>query len=131
MTSKPRVARRLRRAYGLDVSFYKAPGRYEMTRKHADFRAVLSEQLHRDRAVIAGRLFLVGAGVWGKIYAAIIKQHGGYAIDIGSMVDYWSDEATRPHATANILGVGESQSDVPDELAWSKASQFARLLRRK
>ena len=37
-----------------------------------------------------GAVFLVGAGVFGKIYCHWIKQRGGIAIDIGSTFDTWA-----------------------------------------
>ncbi|MDJ0554398.1 MAG: FkbM family methyltransferase [Microcoleaceae cyanobacterium MO_207.B10] len=44
---------------------------------------------------IQGRLFFVGAGVLGKIYCNAIKQNGGMAIDIGSILDAWAEVPTR------------------------------------
>lgn len=38
-----------------------------------------------------GALFLVGSGVFGKIYCEWIKQRGGIAIDVGSMFDSWAN----------------------------------------
>ena len=37
-----------------------------------------------------GAVFLVGGGVFGKIYCHWIKQRGGIAIDIGSIFDSWA-----------------------------------------
>ena len=37
-----------------------------------------------------GAVFLVGAGVFGKIYCQWIKERGGIAIDIGSIFDTWA-----------------------------------------
>jgi hypothetical protein len=36
-----------------------------------------------------GRLFVVAAGTMGKFYSAVIKRHGGVALDLGSLVDGW------------------------------------------
>ena len=44
-----------------------------------------------------GAVFLVGAGVFGKVYCEWIKERGGIAIDVGSIFDAW----------ANIGRVGE------------------------
>ena len=38
-----------------------------------------------------GALFLVGAGIFGKIYCEWIKQRGGRAIDVGSLFDSWAN----------------------------------------
>jgi hypothetical protein len=37
-----------------------------------------------------GAVFLVGAGVFGKIYCKWIKDRGGIALDVGSMCDPWA-----------------------------------------
>lgn len=42
-----------------------------------------------------GAVFLVGAGALGKIYAEVIRQRGGIAIDVGSVLDGWASQATR------------------------------------
>ena len=41
-------------------------------------------------AVNPGQVFLVGAGVLGKIYCDRIKAKGGVALDIGSILDSWA-----------------------------------------
>jgi len=42
-----------------------------------------------------GKLCLVGAGVAGKIYCQWFKEHGGVAMDIGSIFDSWAGLVTR------------------------------------
>lgn len=42
-----------------------------------------------------GQIFLIGAGILGKIYCDVIKQRGGIAIDIGSIFDAWAGQKTR------------------------------------
>lgn len=42
-----------------------------------------------------GQVWLVAAGLLGKIYCDRIKKHGGIALDIGSLVDDWMGYATR------------------------------------
>jgi hypothetical protein len=37
-----------------------------------------------------GQLWLVGAGMLGKLYCAAIRRGGGVAIDVGSLMDLWS-----------------------------------------
>ena len=41
-------------------------------------------------------LVLVAGGVFGKIYSGMIRESGGVAIDIGSVVDSWMGLRTRP-----------------------------------
>lgn len=40
-------------------------------------------------------LFLIGAGILAKEYCSIVKERGGFAIDIGSVFDYWAGVPTR------------------------------------
>ena len=40
-------------------------------------------------------IFLVGAGVLGKIYCQWVKEQGGIAIDLGAMFDAWSGGKSR------------------------------------
>ena len=42
-----------------------------------------------------GGLFLVAAGILGKMYCQRIKEMGGIALDIGALVDYWHGRKTR------------------------------------
>lgn len=42
-----------------------------------------------------GKICFVGAGILGKSYALQIKQQGGIAIDLGSMMDKWMGKQTR------------------------------------
>ena len=46
----------------------------------------LSDYTQRSRP---GSVFLVGAGVLGKIYVDIIKTNGGIAVDMGSTLDFF------------------------------------------
>lgn len=43
-----------------------------------------------------GRLFLIAAGILGKFYATTIRQNGGVALDVGSVVDALARRPTRP-----------------------------------
>lgn len=42
-----------------------------------------------------GAVFLVGAGMLGKLYCDLIKQRGGIAIDVGSVFDAWDGIMSR------------------------------------
>lgn len=42
-----------------------------------------------------GEFFLVAAGFLGKFYCDLIKNKGGLAFDIGSVVDFWENHKTR------------------------------------
>ncbi len=53
-----------------------------------------------------GTLVLVGAGIFGKKYCAVAKQHGAVALDLGSAFDILAGNRTRPvHSLADFLDV--------------------------
>ena len=59
------------------------------------------DRLRRDIVVpFPGALFLVGAGLLGKIYCHWIRQRGGVALDIGAMADAFAGFNTRASIAA-------------------------------
>ena len=63
------------------------------------------EHLRLELEVEPGEVVLVAAGFLGKLYADWIKQKGGIALDIGSIVDFWCGFSTRaPHFTQRYKG---------------------------
>jgi hypothetical protein len=49
---------------------------------------------------------LVGAGIFGKKYCAVAKQHGAVALDLGSAFDILAGKRTRPvHSIADFLDI--------------------------
>lgn len=44
-----------------------------------------------------GQVFLIGAGGLGKLYARMVKDRGGVALDVGSLFDGWAGLMTRSH----------------------------------
>ena len=49
-----------------------------------------------------GALFIVGAGLFGKIYCHWIKKRGGIAIDIGSIFDSWAKVGRVGHPVRSL-----------------------------
>lgn len=58
-------------------------------------------------------LYLIGAGLLAKEYCSVVKSRGGFALDIGSVFDYWADVPTREGKRAIVDGkavlAGESR----------------------
>lgn len=100
----PDIAALIRNQLGVsDVEFYRIPGEQGSRGVLGDaivagrhFPDVFEELTVRLARPHDGRLFLVAGGILGKFYAATIKQHGGVAVDIGSVVDGWAKKMTRP-----------------------------------
>lgn len=100
----PSLPARLQETFGIhEVEFHKLPGEKLMRDVIGDeaaagrhfpdvFQAVMSAL---DRP-LNGKLFLVAGGLLGKFYCSKIKDCGGVAIDVGSVVDAWIGANTRP-----------------------------------
>jgi O-methyltransferase len=50
-----------------------------------------------------GILYLVAAGMPGKVYCEAIRRHGGIALDIGHSIDVLAGVGGRPHVTKEVL----------------------------
>lgn len=67
------------------------------------------EEIIKAIKIYPGRhLFLVGAGFLGKIYCSEIKRLGGFALDIGSVLDYWAGIPSREGGNPVVDGVVKS-----------------------
>lgn len=73
------------------------------------FGQIAADLASRD---LTGELFLVGAGIVGKIYCNLIKKQGGMAIDAGSMMDVW-------------MGLGVRQYQDPPFIEKHRLPEFA------
>jgi hypothetical protein len=86
-----------------DIEFYRIPGEQGSRAALGDeitagqhFPNGFDEVMGRLERPHQGRLFLIAGGVLGKFYAAKVKQFGGVAVDVGSVVDAWAQRMTRP-----------------------------------
>lgn len=83
-----------------DVSVYSIPeeaayARDELKERHYPERFYQLEEI--VRVPFPGAVFLIGAGVCGKVYCNWIKAQGGIAIDLGSVFDIWANRITRAY----------------------------------
>jgi len=119
ITSRGQLADRLREQFGLEVRHYGLPGMYRDLETSPDrhgyvngLEAILDQQL----VEAPGMLFLVGAGLYGKLYCEHIRSQGGVALDVGSLLDAWAGIPSRP-AVLRTLFSGFNEGDaVPPEL---------------
>lgn len=96
----------LRRRFDLqDVLFHRTPG--EVTANGGVELEPLRDWHPRMKGDLRARvqpgvLYLVAAGITGKVYCDLIKRGGGVALDIGSVADIWMRAPTRIfHAAAD------------------------------
>ena len=131
----PSLPKTLSGMFGADVDFVRIPD-MERTRHwwSDDDRSENVYPDSYDRVAQAidvpqnGRLCIIGAGVPGKAYAAIIKRQGGIALDLGGLLDAWDNRLTRPlvYATKNK----QDANHLPFMLVGSQQqSKIARLIK--
>jgi hypothetical protein len=87
-----------------DVQWIQVPGHYTWRGEkglgqYPELYKYVESQLRRLENV-GGELFLVGAGLLGKYYCSLIKERGGVALDIGSVMDSWTKRGL-PYAVRN------------------------------
>ncbi|HUF55393.1 MAG TPA: hypothetical protein VMM55_02415 [Thermohalobaculum sp.] len=122
------LAPSLARLLGREVGSYGVPNRYlEFARAGGESPYPL-EELERtcDRIEVRspGQLFLVGAGIWGKIYCERVRTLGGVAIDVGSVCDAWAGIPSRLAVLVSKYGAEPGQ--VPDCLRLPQAAEISR-----
>lgn len=77
--------------------------------------------VHSMRPAYSGEPLLISAGIWTKVIGLSWAQAGGIAIDMGSVMDYFAQNASRPAVLATRYN---TPSTVPGAL--SLESQLAR-----
>jgi hypothetical protein len=99
----PGLAWRLARLHGIpEFAEYLIPGESRLPegqrrREGAPhFPDVYHDLCRRITVPWPGSVFLVAGGLLAKIYCARIRERGGIAIDVGSVVDGWMGLNTRP-----------------------------------
>ena len=100
-----RVSDPLRELFGVaEVQWYGVRGELEDTGDipTPHFPEGFEELRETLRVPYPGALFLVGAGVFGKIYCHWIKERGGIAVDIGSIFDSWAGEGRVGHPVRSL-----------------------------
>ncbi|WP_284948316.1 GT-D fold domain-containing protein [Acidisoma cladoniae] len=100
----PDLPNLMRGYFGIkDVTFLQIPGEQgsrEALGGQVDFSTHYPEIYRQVQNALdkpwRGEVVLIAGGILGKLYASNIKQHGGIALDIGSLADRWLGKKTRP-----------------------------------
>jgi hypothetical protein len=94
-----RLPELLRDRFSLEeVIFHRTPGEVTIEGSQAEpFGQWHARMLEAVSAPEPGVLYLVAAGIAGKVYCERIRQGGGVAIDIGNVADIWVRSPTRHH----------------------------------
>lgn len=102
------------RAGGVEVDDWPVPARFirRLAGWTPHFPDRYLELLETLRPAFPGQVFLVGAGILGKVYCDVIAERGGIAVDIGAVCDAWLGINTRPLVTQTRWGT----DDIPSTL---------------
>ena len=98
ISSKVELANELEKHLNISVDFYRVPELYSDAVNGTDrvhFPDEFDRTMQSLQVNFPGELFLVGAGVCGKIYCNRIKELGGIALDIGAVCDAWINIPSR------------------------------------
>ena len=63
-----------------------------------------------------GMLYLVGGGLYGKLYCQLIRSQGGVALDLGSLFDAWLGIPSRPNVYRSMFYGDSTTNSVPSGL---------------
>jgi len=110
---------RLESLFGLSVSYLEIPGMYRDLKPAdatGDYIERLQSCLENVRVAFPGMVFLVGGGLFGKLYCHAIQSQGGIALDVGALLDAWVGIPSRPTVYRHLYGSQVSVQDVPTEL---------------
>lgn len=109
ISSKPSVANEIKERLNVEVDYYEVPERSCSTNANgsdgAHYPNAFNRIMESLKLRIPGQLFLVGAGVCGKVYCQRIKELGGIGLDIGAVCDTWLGIPSRPLVLRSMFAV--------------------------
>ena len=111
--------------FPLTVSFYYVPDSFSnppLITAGEHFPRHFENLRDQLKVKFKGMLFLVGAGLCGKIYCQWIKERGGIALDIGSVMDTWLGFGSRPAVLADRFGYLPAHGKIPEDLLLNQDS---------
>ena len=113
ITGRPELASEFRSS-GIEVDHWPVPLRF--LRRDSNwtphFPDRFDELVESLKPAFPGQLFLVGAGICGKVYCDVIARRGGVALDIGAVCDAWLGIESRPRVARSRWG----QDSIPSRL---------------
>ena len=119
ITSKPSVTQKLSELFESNIQLHEIPEKFEADRyalSGAHFPRRFFQLKNEIKVEFEGMLFLVAAGLCGKIYCEWIRNEGGIAIDTGALLDAWVGIASRPAFFSTRFNNSLKENGVPIEL---------------
>ena len=113
------LPRLLEELFSISVKFHEIPGMFRdipSDKPVPDYVEQLEALLSRQLVEFPGMLYLVGGGLYGKLYCQLIKSQGGVALDLGSLFDAWLGIPSRPTVYRAMYDANPGEKDVPSGL---------------
>ena len=109
----------LEEMFEVSVKFHKIPDMFRDLSSELivpDYINQLEDILSQRLVEFPGMLYLIGAGLYGKLYCQLAKSQGGVALDLGSLLDAWVGIASRPTVYKSLYAM-EDETGLPTGLA--------------
>lgn len=119
ISCRPQLPALLEEMFGVSVEFYEIPDMHRNLPDDAiipDYLEQLESVLRRQLVEFPGMLYLVGGGLYGKLYCQLIKSQGGVALDLGSLFDAWLGIPSRPNVYRSMFYGDSTTNSVPSGL---------------
>lgn len=119
ISCRSRLPALLEDMFGVSVEFYEIPDMYQnlsSDKVYPGYVEKLEGLLNQKLVDAPGLLFLVGGGLYGKLYCELIKSQGGIALDLGSLLDAWLGISSRPAVYRSKFNMEASEAGVPSDL---------------
>lgn len=82
----------------------------------ADYIERLENVFSQQLVEFPGMLFLIGGGLYGKLYCQLIRSQGGIALDLGSLFDAWVGIPSRPAVYKSMFDRTTNETGAPSNL---------------
>ena len=123
ISCRPQLPTLLEEMFGVSVEFYEIPDMHRNLPDDAiipDYLEQLESVLRLQLVEFPGMLYLVGGGLYGKLYCQLIKSQGGVALDLGSLFDAWLGIPSRPTVYKSMFNGDSTTNGVPSRLILSE-----------
>ena len=130
ISSRQELCPLLEEIFDISVNYWSIPDMYcdlKDDQIPEDYIQRLDCILQQKLVEFPGMLFLVGGGLYGKLYCGLIKSQGGIALDVGSLLDAWIGVHSRPAVYKTLFKKNYDNNSAPEELILS-ADNVQRLM---
>jgi hypothetical protein len=112
----------MKKLLGVEVKYLEIPDMYRDLPKSGipeDYIPAFEHLFSQNLVDQPGMLYLVGGGLYGKLYCQLIRSQGGIAIDLGSLFDAWLGIPSRRLVYRSMFGSAVHEKNVPTQLLLS------------